>query len=115
LVMYGRTSLVTWGYECMKNHYSTNSYKEYGSEKTPLSCSRSGSRSSKLDALTQLSAPLLLRPQVHFSNIPHVQGVRLNHAIFAWEESPPTQAQLHFALLLEMVIGGVENEKGVRR
>jgi hypothetical protein len=29
--------------------------------------------------------------------------------------SPPTQAKLHFALLLEMVIGGVYNEKEVRR
>ena len=63
--MYGRMALVTLGYECRKNHYSTNSYREYCSEKTPLPCSRSGSLSSKLDALTQLSAPLLLRPLVH--------------------------------------------------
>ena len=60
--MYGRMSLATLGYECMKNHYSTNSYRECCSEKMPLSRSRSGSLSSKLDALTQLSAPLLLRP-----------------------------------------------------
>jgi len=60
--MYGRTSLVTLGYEYRVNHYSTNSYREYCSEKTPLSCSRSGSLSSKLDDLTQLSVPLLLRP-----------------------------------------------------
>jgi hypothetical protein len=60
--MYGRMSLAPLGYECMKNHYSTNSYRECCSEKMPLSRSRSGSLSSKLDALTQLSAPLLLRP-----------------------------------------------------
>src|SRR5262245_2740411 len=37
------------------------------------------------------------------------------HAAWRRGLSPPTQAKLHFALLLEMVIGGVPNEKEVSR
>jgi hypothetical protein len=77
---------VALGYEYGGNHYSTNSYREYCSEKTPLSCSRSGSLSSKLDALTQLSVPLLLRPREGLR--PEAVGGHLKHRL--WQRDEPT-------------------------